>query len=121
MAESHNSSWRDMLRGVCPRCRDGAIYSGNFYLSFPSMNEFCPGCGLRFEREEGYFLGAMCISYALAVPVMGAFLALLWAITHWRWEVLVLLSFVALLPFTPALTLFSRVLWIYFDRAVDPE
>jgi hypothetical protein len=25
------------------------------------------------------------------------------------------------LPLAPTLTLFSRVLWIYLDRAIDPE
>ena len=32
------------------------------------MNEPCPRCGLRFEREPGYWTGAMVASYALGVP-----------------------------------------------------
>jgi hypothetical protein len=27
------------------------------------MNECCLACGLKFEREQGYFLGAMGVSY----------------------------------------------------------
>ena len=34
------------------------------------MHEYCPVCGLKFEREEGYFLGAMYISYGLALFVI---------------------------------------------------
>jgi hypothetical protein len=30
------------------------------------MNERCPYCGLKFEREQGYFLGAMYFSYCIA-------------------------------------------------------
>jgi hypothetical protein len=28
---------------------------------FLRMHERCPACGLKFEREDGYFLGAMYI------------------------------------------------------------
>ena len=31
------------------------------------MHERCRACGLKFEREDGYFLGAMYIGYGLGV------------------------------------------------------
>jgi len=31
------------------------------------MHERCPACGLRFEREPGYFTGAMYLSYGVAL------------------------------------------------------
>jgi hypothetical protein len=31
------------------------------------MHEQCPVCGLRFEREPGYFTGAMYLSYGVAI------------------------------------------------------
>jgi len=34
------------------------------------MNEFCPHCGLKFEREPGYFYVAMFVSYAMNVAEM---------------------------------------------------
>ncbi len=33
------------------------------------MNDACPGCHTPFEREPGYFVGAMYISYAMAVSI----------------------------------------------------
>ena len=33
------------------------------------MHETCPVCDHRFEREPGYFVGAMYVSYAPATPV----------------------------------------------------
>ncbi len=84
------------------------------------MHERCSVCGLKFEREEGYFLGAMYISYGLAVPLLVAFLALFWWLTDWRWERILLASALALVPLAPLLTMFARVLWIHFDRGVDP-
>ena len=31
------------------------------------MKKYCENCGYSFEKEPGYFLGAMYVSYALAV------------------------------------------------------
>src|SRR5690242_14056243 len=53
-----------ILRERCPRCRTGRIFRGVF-----AMNDPCPDCGLLFQREEGYFLGAMYISYGVSVTI----------------------------------------------------
>jgi hypothetical protein len=34
------------------------------------MHACCPVCGLHFEREEGYFLGAMYISYGMSATIL---------------------------------------------------
>src|SRR5437764_919989 len=60
----------DILHQRCPRCRTGKIFRGSAFLGFPKMNERCPVCQLRFEREAGYFLGAMYVSYGLALDVI---------------------------------------------------
>ena len=84
------------------------------------MNDRCAVCGLKFEREQGYFLGAMAISYALAVALVAVLAALLWAVTSWSLERAVVVTFLPLALLAPTLAKFSRVLWIYFDRSVDP-
>ena len=33
------------------------------------MNDPCPACGLRYEREQGYFVGAIYVNYALTTAV----------------------------------------------------
>ena len=105
------------LRGRCPQCGQGRIFHGRF-----AMHVYCPVCGLKFEREQGYFLGAMYFSYFLSVPLIGAALLLLsWLLPELAWEVRVGLSGVALLPFVPVLFRYSRVLWIHFDRWVSPR
>jgi hypothetical protein len=45
----------------CPVCGAGKLFSRWF-----RMKERCPGCGYRFEREEGFFLGAYVINLAVA-------------------------------------------------------
>ena len=85
------------------------------------MHECCPVCGLKFEREPGYFLGAMYISYGLALITIVAIALLLWACTPWSMQKITVWAILLFLPLAPVLTLFSRVLWIYLDRTIDPE
>jgi hypothetical protein len=85
------------------------------------MNEQCPACGLRFNREQGYFLGAMYISYGLALVLIFAFGAILWVLAGLRLDKAAIWAVVFFLPFAPMVTFFSRVLWIYLDQTIDPE
>ena len=110
-----------ILHQLCPRCRSGKIYGGSVFAGFPGMRDRCPVCGLRFEREEGYFLGAMYISYALALITIVVFGLLLRLATHYTLSKVAVGAILLFLPIAPALTLFSRVLWIYLDRTIDPE
>ena len=59
------------LRLKCPRCGVGPLFLKPF-----RMYEECPNCALKFEREQGYFIGAMYINYAatVAIAVPGFFL-----------------------------------------------
>ena len=85
------------------------------------MHERCAGCGLHFNREPGYFLGAMYISYGLALGVIVAMGAILWALTEWSLVKIGICSVLLFLPLAPMLTYLSRVLWIYLDQTLDPE
>jgi uncharacterized protein (DUF983 family) len=101
----------------CPRCHEGRIFRGTF-----AMNDPCPTCGLIFQREEGFFLGAMYISYPVSVAfIIPAFFALSYLLPTWNGAVVALLAVVPYLPLSPAVFRYSRVLWIYFDRAADPH
>ena len=46
----------------CPRCGGGHLFDGWF-----RMKERCPTCGVRFEREPGFFVGAYFINFAVAL------------------------------------------------------
>src|ERR1700690_3159943 len=100
-----------ILRQLCPRCRAGKIFRASIFTGFPKMYEHCQVCGLKFEREEGYFLGAMYISYLLALITIVALGLLLWALTSWSLQKIALWAILLFLPLAPTLTLFSRVLW----------
>jgi uncharacterized protein (DUF983 family) len=112
---------RDILQQRCPRCRSGKIFHHSVFLSFPKMYERCSVCSLRFEREQGYFLGAMYISYGLALLIIALIAAILWAVTGWWITKDTIWAVILFLPLAPAITLFARVLWIYLDQTVDPD
>jgi hypothetical protein len=53
-----------VMRGAakrCASCGEGRLFAGWF-----RMAPTCPGCGYRFEREEGFFLGAYVMNLVIA-------------------------------------------------------
>jgi uncharacterized protein (DUF983 family) len=115
------STIADIFRQRCPRCRLGKIFARSVFIGFPKMHQRCPVCQLRFEREPGYFLGAMYISYGLALVIITSFAAALWAATGWWITKATVWAVILFLPLAPATTYFSRILWIYLDQTFDPD
>lgn len=111
-----NRSW-GILHLRCPRCHEGEVFSGAV-----KMNKRCPNCGLKFEREPGYFYGAMYFSYAFAVLFIGVFALIInMFVPTMRLHWLLFTALMAFLPFVPLVFRYSRVLWMYVDRSIDPE
>jgi uncharacterized protein (DUF983 family) len=106
---------------LCPHCRMERIFRYSIFRGFPAMRAVCPLCGLKFEREEGYFVGAMIVDYGLGLVIAGAIGCVLWYFTRWPLDKTALVAFLIFLPFVPTLTRFGRVVWIYIDRLLDPE
>ena len=99
----------------CPRCGAGALLRTWF-----SMHERYAVCQLRFEREQGYFLGAMYINYGVTVvlALIGAFALECWTVVSLTQQLLLWIGFGSLFP-----VLFfrhSRGLWLAFDHIFDP-
>ena len=101
---------------LCPRCRWGRVFRGRF-----SMNDRCANCDLKFEREPGYFVGSMYVSYVLAVPTLSA-IALMAHLLRPEWSLGLVLavSSLGLVPLSPGLFRYSRVIWLHLDQTFDP-
>jgi len=115
------SALKAMARQACPRCRKGPIFRASLWRGYLAMYERCPVCGLKYEREPGYFLGAMYFSYALSIPPGLLLVLLIWRLTRWRFDVVMLSAFLLYLPFVPVVTRWARVIWMYVDRHFDPD
>lgn len=48
------------LRRQCARCGGPGVFR-----TFGELKDHCPTCGFRFERESGYWVGAMIINTAV--------------------------------------------------------
>jgi uncharacterized protein (DUF983 family) len=53
----------------CPNCGGGRLFR-----RWWTMKERCPRCGMRFEREEGFFLGAYVVNFGLVLILLAAFI-----------------------------------------------
>ena len=120
-ARPRPSAWAGIYHQLCPRCRAGRIFRTSIFRIFPQMHERCPACGLKFEREQGYFVGAMYFSYFLATIAISLLAVLVWAVLRWDLPASVGAGFLLFLPAASVVTFFSRVLWIYLDQSIDPD
>src|SRR5262249_45077782 len=94
-----------IVRQRCPRCRRGKIFR-----KYITMNDPCPECGLIFEREPGYMLGAMYFGYFLSVAIMAPlFYLLTWLLPEWNQMLVALVAFIAYLPLVPVVFRYARV------------
>ncbi len=103
------------LRLRCPRCGRGDVFDGPF-----RMRSECPVCGLRFEREPGYFVGAIYINYGVTVvsALAGYFALGAWLDPWVGWQLLVWGAFVVVFPLWAFR--YSKALWLAVDHLVDP-
>ena len=85
------------------------------------MNTACPVCGLVFERESGYFAGAMVVSYAIDVPILAAMVIALILIGGLDAVVALIIGNTAYLVLVPFIFRYSRVLWLHLDWLIDPD
>ena len=63
---------RRALQLTCPRCGRAPLFRGWF-----RMNVVCAVCDLRFERAQGYWVGAIYVNYGVTVAIaVGGFFLL---------------------------------------------
>lgn len=103
--------------GKCPRCRRGDMFKGPL-LSFgpKKMHIRCPHCGMKFEKEPGYFYVAMFISYAFVVAelVAACVAAYIFAGNNESpWPYLIV-SLVTAVVFSPFNYRYSRIVLLYW-------
>ena len=88
-----------------------------------TMNPACPVCVHRFERESGFFQGAMYVSYGIGIAYLGALGLVANAIVVPRYGVTAGVAGVVFvhLACIPAVFRYSRVIWAHVNaRTIRP-
>ena len=113
---------RALRRGcalMCPRCPE-PLFTGPF-----RMHERCPGCGYLIEREQGYFVGAIYINYAITVIIClgGYLLTEIFFSPGLAAQLIVCGGLCILIPLFSFR--YSRAIWLnadyFFNRKLSPE
>lgn len=106
----------------CPKCHEG-----DFLVSHPydlkkagDIHHHCSVCGFKYEKEPGFYYGAMYVAYALAV----ALFVTLWVSFNLffknvsiGWQIgSIILATVVLAPYLYAL---SKIIWANFFFKYD--
>lgn len=104
------------LRRRCPRC------GGKAFETYFKMEHHCDRCGLQFEREEGYWAGALIIN---TIVTFGTFLAvfiggmvLLWPDVPWFALMAVTISANTAIPI--AFYPISKTVWLALEMSWHP-
>jgi uncharacterized protein (DUF983 family) len=101
----------------CPRCG-----SAGLFRRWIVMADQCSVCGHRFEREQGYWLGAVIINtavtFALFIAIGITIISATWPEVPWNVVLIVTLAFNGLFPvlFYP----FSKTIWVALDLGFRP-
>lgn len=105
--------WR-AARLRCPRCGAGKLYQHGY-----SMYESCQACGWKFEREEGYWTGAMAVN--LVVTELLVLVAVLVPVILQASLIVILSVSFAVAILTPMVFYwYSKAFWMAIDFMLNP-
>ncbi|GAB4273450.1 MAG: hypothetical protein Kow0080_20920 [Candidatus Promineifilaceae bacterium] len=84
------------------------------------MHTHCPVCGVKYEREDGYFMMSVFVGYVmsavLAVPVI-----ILLYLNDAEILTYVWVTAVVLFVLSPLIFHYARVIWMHIDELLDPR
>jgi uncharacterized protein (DUF983 family) len=104
-----------ILQMRCPHCLKGEVFSG-----FLKMRENCPMCGIEYEREHGFFMMSIFIGYILGFAAVVPVLILLF-LSDASIAAYFIVSALLLIPLSPFIFRYSRILWLHLDEILDPR
>ena len=104
-----------IFKNKCPHCRKGSFFEVNnpYNLKkFDKMHKRCAVCNEDFERETGFYYGAMYVSYGLTVAFGGLLFLLLCCVFNFSVEHFLIVFAITVIVLMPVVYRLSRLLWI---------
>ncbi len=108
--------WRALLLR-CPNCGSPGLFRHWF-----ALRDYCPGCGLKLERDEGFFTGAWALNLVVAELLFVVGLVV-WCVVTWPnppWRTIQIASAVGMVVAPLAFWPHSRTIWLALSLAVEP-
>lgn len=113
-----------VVANKCPQCHKGKVFENNNLYSFVNglkLNTSCSNCGLKYEREPGFFYGALYVSYAFSSGIF-IVLYLLDAIwIHMDTVLLLTLVVIAIIGLYPFSFRWGKTMWLNFFVRYDKK
>lgn len=108
---------RLFARGLTRRC--ARCGQGRLFHRWTAMVDACPRCGLVFEQEEGYWVGALTIATVAALLVSAAAIV---TVTILTWPEIPMapvmaVGVIGMILFPILFYPFSKTLWVAIDLA----
>lgn len=116
--------WYSVVKDKCPRCNEGDLFVSKNWYSFKNigrMPDRCAVCGQDFKMEDGFYLGATYVSYAITVAVTVPLLALAYYLFRLDFMALLPIFIVLLFVLMPPVLRVSRSIWFNFFVHYEPD
>lgn len=124
MLVGKGSKLNSVFRMKCPRCQEGEFFISHPYdmKNLGKTHKNCSKCGLKYEKEIGFYYGAMYASYALGVALF---------VTCWvsfnlffpsagTWTQITIISGLSIF-LSPYLYALSKIIWANIFFSYDPD
>ncbi len=110
----------------CPRCGQGDLFESKNPYQMGKMMEMrrnCNVCDLRYEKESGFFYGAMYVSYMLNIALFVTATIAWYMFVEDRidWRLYIGAYVVITLMLWPVIYRYSRAIWIMWFVKHEPE
>lgn len=113
-----------MVKEKCPRCNEGDLFKHKGLWNLKDIgatHERCSVCNQDFMMEDGFYLGATYVSYAIAIGIAVPILTIL--SLGFGVDFLIILGVIlaVLLVLTPPMMRYSRSIWFNFFVHYDKD
>lgn len=109
-------SFLSLLRLRCPRCGKDSFRAGLFRTA-----KACAACGQVFEREAGFYAGAIYPLYVGVAVLGGLALGVATLVLGWSFEKGLILAAAAALLASPWLFWYSRLIFVHTNHRFFKE
>jgi len=116
LESTKGSKLYSIINSKCPICNEGDYWQTNNpydLKNFDKDNEVCEVCDHKFEIENGFYYGAMYISYGLSIAIsVAVFMAMYVLFSDVEYYYYITAIIISIFLFMPIAFRLSRLIWI---------